>query len=161
MRSWAAIILLGVACSQAAPGPAAGAEASNGDGPVRVQMGAFMVPVRQAADGSLRYTPITTFLHVPSRQDVAAVCRLTPRMRDAFLQVLFDRPIAMTANGEADFGDVGPRLVTAGNRTLGRDLISEVELVLGATQKKIGGAKFASSIPCSEATKKTKGEKKE
>lgn len=119
------------------------------DASAQVQLLAFMAPTRNVSDGSADKAPVTITFEIPNQNHVAAVCRVTPRLRDALLQALFANPIAV-ADKNLDMEGVKPFLLEATNKTLGGNMVSAVTVEAGTMRVKGGGTKWAGVNGCKD-----------
>jgi len=142
---WITAALLGALLAPAAPGQSKSQEAKEGDelgapkttlgyreeGPKHVQLQSFMAPVLRTSRKSSMMAPITVIMKVPDEDQVGAVCRVTPRVKDAMMTSLFSKPIPVSG-GKLVLEGVGARLLVAINGALDEELVSEVFVLAGA-----------------------------
>lgn len=119
----------------------------------RVQILPFIAPLDKASRNDPDSTPITLTFEVPDEGDVAKVCRMTPRIRDAINEELFARPLKIDAKRTLDLIGVEKRLLEAVNKALGESLVSGISIETGARQIQTGGAKFAGANACAQVNK--------
>lgn len=139
-----------------------------GEGESHVQMRSILAPVKRSAKSrSTVNIPVTPVLTVVAKDKVGYVCTLGPRITDALLRAWYAQPmtlgyifdpsktkekvyrISKTPAQEAE--DL--RLITAINKALREDLITDI-LVIKGTRQMGGGAisklPFASVLGCAE-----------
>ncbi len=119
--------------------------------PANIQLLSFLAPVRSAEDPSLRETPVTVFLDVADQALVPAICELSPRLRDAFMEALHSKPIPVTADRKLNTAAVEPMLLTAANKALRQNVVQAVTLTAG-TQRLAGASSRsrATALGCSK-----------
>ena len=138
LGAWAAV---GIAAAQtAAPQPA------------QIQLLSFMAPIRSAEDPSLREAPVTVFLDVADQTLVPAICELSPRLRDAFMEALFARPIpVLKGDKKLDTAAVEPMLLDAANKALRQNVVQAVTVAQGTQRFATGSSRSrATALGCSK-----------
>lgn len=145
-RLWAGVTVMLLITLTGAPRPAAA------DVPL-VQLQPFIAPIEKANRNDPDSTPITLTFEVPNENDVARVCRMTPRIRDAVNEELFTEPLKIGRDRKLELAGLKQRLLKATNRALGKKLVSGMIIEAGATQMQTGGAKFAGAIACAQINK--------
>jgi len=119
--------------------------------PANIQLLSFLAPIRSAEDPSLREAPVTVFLDVADQSLVPAICELSPRLRDAFMEALHSKPIPVTADRKLNTAAVEPMLLTAANKALRQNIVQAVTLTPG-TQRLAGASSRsrATALGCSK-----------
>lgn len=116
--------------------------------PTHIQMLPMMVPIRHRYQS---VSPISLFLEADRREEVGAICRKVPRIRDAILQVLSRRPIP-TQRGRLVLSGLDGRLIGPINAVLGETGIKSIHIEPGAialaTKGGISRLPFASINGC-------------
>lgn len=119
--------------------------------PAQVQLLSFMAPIRSAEDPSLRETPVTVFLDVADQTLVPAICEMSPRLRDAFMETLFARPIQVKSDRKLDTAAAEPMLLEAANKALRQNVVQGVSLVPGTQRFATGSSRSrATALGCSK-----------
>ncbi len=103
-----------------------------------VQLAPFMAPVLKS-NGRITATPVTPVLRLASAHVTEEVCWLTPRILDAFVNVLHREPIPGSKHGGLDLVTMRKTLTDAINSALGRPLVSGLDLVPWARSAETGG----------------------
>lgn len=96
--------------------------------PTHIQMLPMTVPIRHRYQS---VSPISLFLEANKREEVGAICRKVPRIRDAVLRVLSRRPIP-TRHGKLVLAGLDGRLLDPINRALGETGIKSIHIESGA-----------------------------
>ena len=96
-----------------------------------------MAPVKRPAqardaDDFPNEMPITIVLEVIDARQAAAVCELTPRIRDAVMEALFFNPIPVGTDRRLDVSRIEPILLKATNKALRGRFVSAVVVEQGA-----------------------------
>ncbi len=130
-RGWLVGMLLGVSAGAVA--------AQTTSTPANIQLLSFLAPIHSVEDPSLREAPVTVFLDVADQSLVPAICELSPRLRDAFMEVLHSKPIPVTADRKLNTAAVEPMLLTAANKALRQNIVQAVTLTSG-TQRLSGAS---------------------
>ncbi|MCP5368947.1 MAG: hypothetical protein H6907_07365 [Hyphomicrobiales bacterium] len=127
----------------AAAVPAAGSESAPpaADGPPRVQLAAFMAPLAQSKLTSARATPLSLILTVAEGADVGDLCQISPRLRDALLAELYERPIPVDRHRRPDLTGLDERFRQVINGVVGTPAVASVLVMHGA--KSLGGGAAA------------------
>ena len=126
--------------------------AAQDGGPANVQLQSFMAPI-QKAGGKTGSAALTIILEVPDTKNVNQICWMSPRILDAVMQLLYERPIAATGDGALDLSGLEARLTKATNAALRKNWVSTVVIVEGMKGGGGGGAKFAKSQRCRDVSK--------
>ena len=126
----------------------------------QVQLLSFMAPIRKKSKRDPANMPITFTFEVVHKDDIRAVCRMAPRIRNAIMEVLYRRPLRIGADRKLDVRGLDRRVKKATNRALGRKLVSGVIVTPGVQHMRTGGARFAGSIACAAIEAKDKKKKK-
>ncbi len=126
-----------------------------------LQLESFMAPVLYPGRQRSSSAPVTIILNVPNEGKVGAICRVTPRIRDAIMTSLFEKPIPVK-RGKAELGGTSVQLLEAINKSLGSDMVSKVVLMIGARSMGKGAVMNLpfSSYGCAEVKKKESEKKK-
>lgn len=95
--------------------------------PTHVQLTPMMVPIRHSYQ---TISAITLFLEPVRREDVGAVCRNVPRIRDAVLLILSRNPIP-TARNKLVLDGVGESLIGGINEALDTEKIKGIHVEAG------------------------------
>ncbi len=128
------------------------------EGPKHVQLTSFMAPVLLPGRKRTVHTAITVILKIDDEKKVGAVCRVTPRIRDAMMQTLYETPIPSHDGRTVDLEGVDQQLLMAVNHALDQDLVSEVFVMKGAVDM---GSGAITLLPFSSSgCKELKGKKK-
>lgn len=117
--------------------------------PAQVQLLSFVAPIHSDTDASLREAPVTVYLNVIDQSLVPAICELSPRLRDAFMETLHQHPIPITEDRKMEVTSVEPLLLVAANRALRQDVVEAVTLTPGAERLKSGSSRSrATALGC-------------
>lgn len=119
----------------------------------RVQILPFIAPIDKANRNDPDSAPITLTFEVPDEDDVAKVCRMTPRIRDAINEELFARPLKIDGKRTLDLVGLEKRMLEAINKALGESLVSAIIIESGGKPIQTGGAKFAGANACVQINK--------
>lgn len=121
--------------------------------PIHLKIAPLEVPV---SGGGVDFATITVFLDIADEGAVAGVCQVSPRIRDAILQVMSARPVSLR-RGQPVLEGVSGRLLKSVNRALGRETVSAVTAVAGKGEARgrATGIPFdtVSTCPGAEAAK--------
>jgi flagellar basal body-associated protein FliL len=101
--------------------------------PTHVQLKPIFAPTQSGR----MTTPITVFLESYDKDWIGTICRHNPRIRDAILSVLFQRPLRRKG-GSFDVSSLAAHIVTPINQALGRNYIKSAYVVEGASQMSKG-----------------------
>lgn len=122
------------------------------EGPKHVQLTSFMAPVLLPGRKRAVQTAITVILKIDDEKKVGAVCRITPRIRDAMMQTLYETPIPALNRHQLDLTGVDQQLLMAINHVLDEGLVSQVIILEGAVDMGTGAVMHLpfSSSGCKE-----------
>jgi|GEM_PF-4737892 hypothetical protein len=127
--------------AEAAPAPRPAAAIS------QIRLAAFMVPVRHA-DGRVRETAVIPVLRLAVGNAAAAVCDLSPRVRDAVVATLYRDPLPGHGEAGLNIDSVRGRLTEAVNVALGRFLVIGIDLVPGPAPAGTVDSRLAGTVSC-------------
>ncbi len=125
-----------------------------------LQLESFMAPALYPGRSRPGSFPVTVILNVPEEDKVGAICRVTPRIRDAIMMSLFTKPIPIR-RGKAEMDGTSVQLLDAINKSLGSNMVSKVIIMAGVRSMGKGAVMNLpfSSSGCAEV-KKMEAEKK-
>ena len=107
-----------------------------------------LLPINAPIDyPSPNTTPITIYLRVNDPEQVGAVCKNAPRIADAIMQELYARPIPVKDRRVVLEG-LPERLLKPVNKTFGKRMVSEIEILFGAQSM---GSGTVSKLPFGSA----------
>lgn len=115
---------------------------------VRLQLMTFAVPVEAQANARPSSATVVAYLDLPDASQVAYLCQMSPRLLDAFQDVLYDRHIKVNADRTLGVEAVEPLLVIAARDATRLPAIQRVILAHG-TRDRVANAR-GTSIRCAD-----------
>ena len=106
--------------------------ASGGPAGAQLQLLTLQTPTRARNGRRGRRLPISITLDVPDVRNITYICQLTPKIRDAMVQILFRNPPQYGAQRDIDFSALAPRLLATTNQALGREYVAELVIDTGS-----------------------------
>lgn len=125
-----------------------------------IQLRSFMAPVKNANPKGQRELPVTVIMVLARGTQAFFVCEMTPRLRDAMLETLYNNPVPLSAQNVMDLSAVEPLLLEAANKALRGPLLTGLQIKQGAEELKAKSSRSrASIIGCAEIEKQHKQER--
>lgn len=106
--------------------------ASRTEPSVQLQLLTIQTPTRAFNGRRGNRTRVSITLEVPDPAYIPYICRLTPRVRDALIQVLHRDPPQYVSRRDLDFTRQQPNMLEATNRALGREYVDDLIVRTGA-----------------------------
>ena len=112
----------------------------------QIQLLSFLAPIRSETDADLREAPVTVYLNVADASLIPAICELSPRLRDAFMEALFSHPIPVNADRKLETAAVEPLLLVAANKALRQNVVQGVVVTAGSQRMATGSSRSRASM---------------
>lgn len=106
--------------------------ASRSEPSVQLQLLTIQTPTRALNGRRGNRTRVSVTLEVPDPAYIPYICRLTPKVRDALIQVLHRDPPQYIGRRNLDFTRQQPNMLEATNRALGREYVDDLVIRTGA-----------------------------
>ena len=114
----------------------------------------MMVPVFYKKNGRRAgNAPVTAVFETPDKDNTSFICRNSPRIIDAMLQVFYKNPVQMNAKRQIDLIGLDKLIAAKSNKVLRKKVISRVFLFgasrpIGDTSGVVSKLPFSSVLGC-------------